>query len=146
MTEFQSVNSEVSLSQICFIAPHNCCAFCQVFIAQCLRFRGLFSISSHLPENRLKRAYHGAPTLWLDISSRPVRILQYPVFQQVFISYALKTILHSKYAKFLPIYKNFFKIFLSKWAATLVSFLDRLTLQLKIHLFISPKQQALPVS
>ena len=139
-------NSEVSLSQICFIAPHNCCAFCQVFIAQCLRFRGLFSISSHLPENGLKRAYHGAPTLWLHISSRPVRILQYSVFKQAFISYALKIILHSKYAKFLPIYKNFFKIFLSKWAATLVSFLDRLTIQLKIHLFISPKQQALPVS
>lgn len=96
-----SCNPEVSLSQICFIAPHNCCAFCQVFIAQCLRFRGLFSISSHLPENGLKRAYHGAPTLWLHISSRPVRILQYSVFKQAFISYALKIILHTPLYNFI---------------------------------------------
>lgn len=126
--------------------PHNCCAFCHVFIAQCLRFRGLFSISSHLSENGLKRAYHGAPTLWLHISSRPVCILQYSVIKRAFISYALKIILYGKYAKFFPIYKNFFKIFLSKWSATPVSFLNRLTTQLKIHLFILPKQQALLVS
>ena len=39
-------NLEVSLSRICFIAPHTCCAFCQVFLAPCLYFNALFGISS----------------------------------------------------------------------------------------------------
>ena len=39
-------NLEVSLSRICFIAPHTCCAFCQIFFAPCLYFNALFDISS----------------------------------------------------------------------------------------------------
>ena len=36
--KFDRKSPEVSLSKICILAPHNCCAFCQTFIAPYLNF------------------------------------------------------------------------------------------------------------
>ena len=71
----------------------------------------IISIPSRLTRNESGQAYHGAPTLWLHISSRPVCILHYSVFISALISVALNIILNGKYVKFFPIYENFFKNF-----------------------------------